>query len=253
MSMPPGPLVSRDRFDGVLFDLDGVLTATAKIHSVCWKRAFDEFLTLRTDERGEPFRPFDISTDYLTYVDGKPRYDGVRSFLASRGVELPEGEAADSPGFHTICAVGNYKSAMVAEVLAEEGVEVYPTSIELARRLREHGFRLAVVSSSKLCREVLQSASIDDLFELCIDGVVAERDGIAGKPAPDTFLAAAHGLGISPQRCVVVEDAISGVQAGRAGGFGLVVGIARHGDRADLERNGADVVVDDLAELALAQ
>lgn len=245
-------VLSRQRFDAVLFDLDGVLTATAKVHSVCWKRAFDEFLEHRASETGESFRPFDVSADYLEYVDGKPRYDGVRSFLASRGIELPEGASSDPPGFGTVRAVGNYKSEMVARVVAEEGVEVFPTSVELVRRLRDRGFRLAVVSSSKLCREVLEAVSIDRFFEVRIDGVVAERDGLQGKPAPETFLVAARELGVPAQRCVVVEDAISGVQAGRAGGFGLVVGVARHGERSELTRNGADVAVADLAELSVS-
>jgi alpha,alpha-trehalase len=242
-------LITPERYDAVLFDLDGVLTDTARVHAACWKRMFDAFLERSAERSGEPFRPFDPDGDYRHYVDGKPRYEGVRDFLASRGIELPEGDPADPPGRETLCGLGNRKNELIGEALASEGVEVYQGSVELVRRLRARGLRTAVVSSSKNCAAILAAAGIAELFELRLDGEVAARQDLAGKPAPDTFLRAARLLGVEPARAVVVEDAISGVQAGRAGGFGLVVGVDRHGDAGALRANGADVVVGDLGEL----
>ncbi len=244
-----GVTITRDRFDAVLFDLDGVLTATAKIHAACWKRAFDEFLRSRSGVEKEAFEPFDIATDYVRYVDGKLRYDGVRGFLESRGIHLPEGDPAEPPNFDTICGVGNLKEKMVREALETEGVEVFDGSVALVRTLREKGIKTAVVSASKNCRAVLQAAGIEDLFEARVDGVVAEQLSLPGKPAPDTYLKAAEMLGVEPGRAVVVEDAISGVQAGRDGGFGLVIGVDRKGDAGLLREHGADLVVVDLGEL----
>jgi beta-phosphoglucomutase family hydrolase len=242
-------LLSRNRFDAVLFDLDGVLTATAKVHAACWKRMFDEYLRMREAKTGELFRPFEIQTDYKTYVDGKPRYDGVRDFLKSRAIDLPEGNPDDPPDSVTVCGLGNRKNHMINDVLQSEGVEPYEGSIALVRELRRQGIKTAVVSSSQNCLAVLQAAKMADLFDARVDGNVAGRLGLRGKPAPDTFLAAATHLGVSPQRAVVVEDAISGVQAGRAGRFGLVIGVARKGEGDVLQDNGADVVVTDLSEL----
>ena len=242
-------LLSRNRFDAVLFDLDGVLTATAKVHAACWKRMFDEYLRMREAKTGELFRPFEIQTDYKTYVDGKPRYDGVRDFLKSRAIDLPEGNPDDPPDSATVCGLGNRKNHMINDVLQSEGVEPYEGSIALVRELRRQGIKTAVVSSSQNCLAVLQAAKMADLFDARVDGNVAGRLGLRGKPAPDTFLAAATHLGVSPQRAVVVEDAISGVQAGRAGRFGLVIGVARKGEGDVLQDNGADVVVTDLSEL----
>ena len=202
--------ITRERFDALLFDLDGVLTATARIHAACWKQMFDEFLSRRAGAAQEPFRPFEIATDYKVHVDGKPRFDGVRDFLRSRGIELPEGSPDDAPDSDTVAGLGNRKNALVQDALA---------------------------------------AGIEDLFDTRVDGVVATERGLAGKPAPDTFLAAAEELGVEPARAVVLEDALSGVQAGRAGSFGLVVGVNRHGDAKALLEQGADLVVDDLAEL----
>jgi beta-phosphoglucomutase family hydrolase len=241
--------LTRERFDAVLFDLDGVLTETATVHAACWKRLFDEFLRERSDRTGEPFRPFDPEADYLSHVDGKPREDGVRDFLKSRGIELPDGAPDDPPGTDTVRGLGNRKDQLVNEILESRGVEAYAGSAELVRALRAAGFGTAVVSSSRNCRAVLEAASIADLFDVRVDGEVAAQLGLPGKPRPDTFLAAARDLGVDPERAVVFEDAISGVQAARDGGFGLVIGVARHGDPEELRRNGADLVVDDLAEL----
>jgi beta-phosphoglucomutase family hydrolase len=242
-------LLSRDRFDAVLFDLDGVLTATAKVHAACWKKMFDEYLLKRANKTGEASRPFDIKRDYLAYVDGKLRYDGVRDFLKSRAIELPEGSPDDPPTAETVCGLGNRKNDMVNDVLQTEGVEPYQGSLALVRQLRGKGMKTAVVSSSHNCLAVLQAAKMADLFDARVDGEVADRLQLRGKPAPDTFLAASKQLGVPPQRAVVVEDAIAGVQAGRDGRFGLVVGVARKGDVDALKDNGADVVVADLSEL----
>ena len=242
-------LLSRKRFDAVLFDLDGVLTATAKIHAACWKRMFDGYLGMRANKTGEAFRAFEIQTDYKAYVDGKLRYDGVRDFLRSRAIELPEGRPDDLPTAETVCGLGNRKNDMINDVLESEGVEAYPGSAALVRQLRRQGTKTAVVSSSQNCLAVLQAAKMADLFDARVDGDVADRLHLRGKPAPDTFLVAAAELGASPGRAVVVEDAIAGVQAGRAGRFGLVIGVARKGEGGALKDNGADVVVADLSEL----
>lgn len=241
--------ISPDRFDAVLFDLDGVLTATAKVHAACWKRLFDEFLEERAAATGEPLKPFDIGEDYKLYVDGKLRYEGVRSFLGSRGIDLPEGTPDDPPGNRTVCELGNRKDAMVHEVLEAEGVDVYEGSVRLVEQVRSRGIRTAVVSASKNCKAVLEAARISDLFDQVVDGEVAERLRLPGKPEPDTYLKAAERLGVVPKRAVVVEDAISGVQAGRAGGFGLVIGVDRKADPESLRQGGADIVVRDLSEL----
>lgn len=243
------PQLSADRFDAVLFDLDGVLTDTAAVHARAWKTMFDDFLRDRAARDERPMEPFSIGGDYKTYVDGKPRYDGVRSFLTSRGIQLPEGSADDPPTAETICGLGNRKNDLVNQLLEDEGVVRYEGSLRLIHQLRDQGIKLGVVSSSRNCATVLAAAGIDDLFEARVDGVAAAARGLPGKPEPDTFLAAAADLGATPQRAVVVEDAISGVQAGRAGGFGLVIGVDREGDPEVLRSNGADVVVSDLGEL----
>jgi alpha,alpha-trehalase len=242
-------VITRRRFDALLFDLDGVLTATAVIHAASWKQMFDEFLSRHAGAAREPFRPFDIAADYKIHVDGKPRFDGVRDFLGSRGIELPEGSPDDAPDRDTIAGLGNRKNELVQEALAAGRVETFDGSIDLVRHARSEGFRTAVVSASNNCRAILVAAGIEELFDTRVDGVVATERGLAGKPAPDTFLAAARELDVEPARAVVLEDALSGVQAGRAGGFGLVVGVNRHGDAKALLEHGADLVVDDLAEL----
>jgi len=248
MSPPPKP-ITPGQFDAVLFDLDGVLTSTARIHSKCWKTMFDDFLSRMAAEGKEPFRPFDIETDYKLYVDGKLRYEGVRSFLASRTISLAEGNPEDLPTADIVCGLGNRKDELVKAAIDRGEVEAYPGSVALVRRLREQGIRTAVVSSSNNCEEVLRAAGILDLFEARVDGLVASQLQLPGKPAPDTFLKAAQLLGVRPARAVVVEDAIAGVQAGRAGGFGLVVGVDRGGAGEALRANGADVVVTDLGQL----
>jgi beta-phosphoglucomutase family hydrolase len=236
-------------FDAVLFDLDGVLTSTAKIHAACWRSMFDDFLRKHADRRRQPFTPFDIEHDYKAYVDGKPRYDGVRSFLESRGITLPYGSPADDPVTESVCGLGNRKDELVKRAIAAGKVEAYPGSVTLLHELRERKMLMAVVSSSNNCEEVLEAAGIADFFDARVDGIVATEKGLHGKPAPDTFLHAAHALDVSPEKAVVVEDALAGVEAGRAGGFGLVVGVDRSDVGAALRRHGADIVVTDLAEL----
>lgn len=241
--------------DGVracLFDLDGVLTQTAKVHAAAWKEMFDAYLKARAAASGERFVPFDEGDDYQEYVDGKPREAGVRSFLASRGIELPPGSPDDPPDRETVAGLGNRKNEIVLRLIRERGVQAYDGSVRYVKAAREAGLRRAVVSSSTNCRDVLRAASIDDLFEARIDGVVAEREHLRGKPAPDTFLAGARALSMSAPEAAVFEDALAGVAAGRAGGFGCVVGVDRVGHADELREHGAGVVVKDLADL-LAQ
>jgi beta-phosphoglucomutase family hydrolase len=235
--------------EACLFDLDGVLTQTATLHAAAWKDMFDPYLEARAKRAGEAFVPFDSVEDYDRYVDGKPRIDGVRSFLASRGITLPEGTPADAPGAETLFGLGNRKNELVLKLMRTRGVEAYEGSVRYVRAVRDAGLRRAVVSSSRNCREVLAAAGIDDLFEARIDGNVAEEQGLRGKPAPDTFLAGARALGLPPSRSAVFEDALAGVEAGRAGNFGFVVGVDRVGQARELRDHGADVVVQDLAEL----
>jgi beta-phosphoglucomutase family hydrolase len=232
-----------------LFDLDGVLTQTAKVHAAAWKKVFDEYLRRRAAETGEDFVPFDEVRDYDDYVDGKPRYDGVRSFLASRGIELPQGTPEDPQSARTIDGLGNRKNEIVLEMIHKDGVQPYEGSVRYVRAARERGLRRAVVSSSTNCRDVLAAAGIADLFELVVDGVVAEDQHLAGKPAPDTYLAGARALGVQPAQGAVFEDALAGVQAGCAGRFGCVVGVDRVGQARALRAHGAGVVVRDLSEL----
>jgi alpha,alpha-trehalase len=236
-------------FAAAIFDLDGVVTRTARVHAASWKRLFDEYLRERAAKLGEPFRPFDIERDYLRYVDGKPRYDGVESFLQSRGMALPRGDPADPPDRETICGLGNRKNQYFRDSLQKDGVEMFDSAVALIRRLRNRRVGTALVSSSRNARAVLEAAGLTDVFDVVIDGDDAARLGLKGKPAPNLFLKAAELLGVEPERAIVLEDAISGVQAGRAGGFGLVVGIDRRDQAAELKRNGADIVVADLANL----
>jgi len=238
-----------DSIRGCLFDLDGVLTKTAKVHDAAWKQMFDGYLRERAQRTGEPFVPFDLVKDYDEYVDGKPRADGTRSFLASRGIELPEGDEDDPPDAETVHGLGNRKNQIVLEKIRTEGVEPYEGSVRYVRAVRDAGLPRAVVSSSANAHDVLVAAGIDDLFDARIDGVVAEREHLRGKPAPDTFLAGARALGLRPNASVVFEDAQAGVAAGRAGGFGFVVGVDRVGQAEALKEHGADIVVTDLADL----
>ena len=242
--------ITRDRYDAVLFDLDGVITNTATLHAACWKRMFDEYLQKRANQRGEAFRSFDLANDYRLYVDGKPRFDGVRDFLRSRGIELPEGSRDDPTELETVCGLGNRKNELVNEVIEDKGVEPYEGSMRLIDQLRRRGFKIAVVTSSQNCTAVLKAAKLDAFFDARVDGDVMHEQHLAGKPAPDTFLAAAKLLGSEPARSVVIEDAIAGVEAGSRGKFGLVIGVARKGNADELRQHGAHLVVNDLSELA---
>lgn len=244
-----GALVTPERFDAALFDLDGVVTDTARIHALCWKRVFDDLLERRAKARGETFRSFDLEADYTRYVDGKARRDGVRDFLASRRIRLPEGSLDAPETEDSVAGIARHKDALFSDTLEKEGVKVYPGTVRWLEHLRGAGLRIAIVSASHHCQEVLLAAGLEGLFDARVDGQVADRRRLAGKPAPDVFLEAARELAAEPARAVVVEDALSGVAAGRAGGFGLVVGVARHGNGAELAAAGADVVVADLAEL----
>jgi len=210
---------------------------------------FDEYLQQRATQRGEIFKPFDLVTDYRLRVDGKPRYDGVRDFLTSRGIQLSEGNPEDPPQAETVCGLGNRKNRLVTKAIEDMGVQAYEGSVRFVRQLRRDGFKVAIVSSSENCAAILKAANLDDLFEVRVDGAMVEAEQLAGKPAPDTFLIGARLLGVEPARTVVVEDAISGIQAGLSGNFGLVIGVARKGDAEELERHGAHVVVNDLDEL----
>ena len=241
--------ITKEKFDAVLFDLDGVLTATAKVHAAAWKKIFDEYLQNRATENNEPFRPFDIQSDYRLYVDGKPRYDGTRDFLGSRGIHLPEGTPDSPPESETVCGLGNRKDKIIQQVIERDGVEAYEGSVALVRHLRSQGIKTAVVTSSHHGGPVVEAAGIGSLFDLRVDGNVIDQLKLAGKPAPDAYLKAAEQLSVAPTRAVVVEDALSGVQAGRNGGFGLVIGVARHDNADELAAHGADIVVSDLGEL----
>ena len=232
-----------------LFDLDGVLTDTASVHAAAWKQMFDDYLHVRAERTGEPFVPFDVKADYGPYVDGKPRLDGTRGFLASRGITLPDGEATDGPDAETVNGLATRKNDLVHEKIAELGVDVYPGSVRYLHAVRDAGLKTAVVSSSANAEVVLQVAGLADLIDHRVDGVVAKQRGLPGKPAPDTFLAAAADLGVAKEQAVVFEDALVGVAAGRAGAFGFVVGVDRLGQAQALRDHGADVVVQDLGEL----
>jgi beta-phosphoglucomutase family hydrolase len=243
------PVITRDKYDAVLLDLDGVITNTASLHAACWKQMFDAYFKKRAIQKGESFQPFDIATDYRLYVDGKPRFDGVRDFLTSRGIKLPEGTSDDPPEAETVGGLGNRKNELINKVIEDTGVEPYAGSVSFIRLLRRQGFKLAVVTSSQNCTTVLRAAKLHDLFDIQVDGNMIGEQHLAGKPAPDTFLKAAELLQVERARAVVIEDAISGVQAGRNGNFGLVIGVARKGNAGELLQNGAHAVVNDLGEL----
>ena len=249
MAVTAAALGLPDGIRACLFDVDGVLTKTAAVHAQAWKSIFDAFLRERAMHDGAPFVPFDILSDYDEYVDGKPRDDGVSSFLKSRGIRLPRGKHDDSPELETVCGIANRKNDLVLELIRHQGVEAYEGSVRYAVAAHAAGMRRAVVSASENCREVLAAAGIEDLFEVRIDGLVAEHEHLRGKPAPDTYLVAAERLGVQPSEAAVFEDALAGVGAGRAGGFRFVVGVDRVGQADALRAHGADVVVRDLAEL----
>jgi beta-phosphoglucomutase family hydrolase len=249
MPRPESKRVKRDQYDAVLFDLDGVITNTATLHAICWKQMFDEYLRERAEQKGEAFRPFDVATDYRLYVDGEPRFDGVRDFLRSRNIHLPEGSPDDPADVETVHGLGNRKNDLVNRAIAEVGVEPYAGTVQFIHQVRRDGFKIAVVTASQNCDAVLRAAKLDHLFEVRVDGNMIEAQRLAGKPAPDTFLIAAKLLDVEPIRTVVIEDAISGVEAGSNGKFGLVIGVARKGNAEELKRHGAHLVVDDLDEL----
>jgi beta-phosphoglucomutase family hydrolase len=236
-----------------LFDLDGVLTPTATVHASAWKTMFDAFLRARAQAGGAAFVPFDAIDDYDRYVDGRPRADGARSFLTARGIRLPEGSPADLAGAETVRGLANRKDEIFAQLLREKPLAAYPGSVQYVRAVRGGGLSTAVVSASRHCRQVLASAGIADSFDAVVDGVVARQQRLAGKPAPDTYLAAARALGLGAAESAVFEDALAGVAAGRGGRFRFVVGVDRVGQAAELRRDGADVVVTDLAELLEAR
>jgi beta-phosphoglucomutase family hydrolase len=245
----PNQLGLPDGIRACLFDLDGVLTDTASVHATAWKEMFDRFLRDRAAATGEPLRPFDAHDDYDAYVDGKPRLDGTRSFLDSRGIELPLGDPGDPDWTPTLHGLSNAKNTLVQQVLDRDGVHVYPGSRRYLEAVRDAGLHRAVVSSSANTARVLDAAGLTEFVEVRVDGLVAAERGLAGKPAPDTFLAAAAAFGLPPAVAVVFEDALAGVAAGRAGRFGFVVGVNRVGQAAELAAHGADTVVDDLADL----
>ncbi|MEV4344313.1 beta-phosphoglucomutase family hydrolase [Actinoplanes sp. NPDC049596] len=232
-----------------LFDLDGVLTQTALVHNAAWKQTFDTFLRTWSAQHDQEFVPFDSGADYHQYVDGRPRADGVRTFLASRGITLPEGTPDDGPDLETVNGLGNRKNILVLQKIKEGAVQVYEGSVEYLKAAQQAGLRRAVVSASANCKDVLEAAGIADYIEVRVDGVTAREQGLPGKPSPDTFLYAAKMLGLDPQSCAVYEDALAGVAAGRAGAFGIVIGVDRVGQSQALLDNGADVVVSDLSEL----
>ena len=242
-------IITKTKYDVVLFDLDGVITDTAGLHAACWKQMFDDFLQKRAAQKGEVFHPFDIEVDYLLYVDGKPRFDGVRDFLNSRDIHLPEGNMDDPPHAETVIGLGNRKNDLVNKMIEETGVQPYEGTVRLIHQLRDRGFRMAVVTSSQNCASVLRAAHLDKVFDLQVDGNTLHEQHLAGKPAPDMFLFAAKRLGVEPQRAIVIEDAISGVQAGSSGKFGLVIGVARKDNAEELRHNGAQLVVNDLGDL----
>ncbi len=240
--------IARDRFDAVIFDMDGVVTDTASLHARAWKHMFDDYLQRWASRRDETFVPF-RDEDYLRYVDGRPRYDGVAAFLASRGIDLPYGRPDDPPDRETVCGLGNRKNDLFWQLLDEHGPQRYDSTVRLLHVLRQHALSTAVISSSRNAAAVLEAAGVRDLFDAEVDGQEADRLGLPGKPDPAVFLEATRRLGTVPQRAVVVEDALAGVQAGRAGRFGLVIGVDRGGQPDELAAAGADVVVDDLARV----
>jgi len=246
---PAGAPIDLTAYQALLFDLDGVITRTATIHATAWKRLFDTFLARRAHVLGIAFEPFEIATDYLRSVDGRRRYDGVQAFLHSRGIDLPPGTPQDPPGEDTVCALGNAKNRYFAEELQRHGVELFDDTVALIRAARAHGAKTAVVSASENCRDILERAGLRELFDAEVTGIEAARLGLDGKPAPDTFLYAAKLLGVAPRDAVVLEDAVSGVQAGRAGGFGLVIGVDRQHSSDALIANGADLACPDLRQL----
>jgi trehalose-phosphatase len=252
-SNSPAFTIARRVIDGILFDLDGVVTDTAKLHAAAWKELFDGYLQQRAARKHESVEPFDPDTDYRRYIDGKPRYQGIESFLNSRGIELPYGDPTDGPEQETIYGLGNKKNSLFLARLKAQGAEVYHSTVALIHALKARGIKVGIVSSSKNCAAVLEATGLAELFDTRVDGWDSERFGLKGKPAPDIFLKAAEQLGVLPERTVILEDAIAGVEAGRNGRFAVVIGVARQSEPAALHTHGADVVVGDLREIGIAE
>jgi HAD superfamily hydrolase (TIGR01509 family) len=240
-------------FDAAIFDMDGVITRTAIVHSHAWKQMFDEYLRFREQQFQEPLREFTHAGDYLLYVDGRPRYRGVDAFLKSRGINLAFGAPEDPPGRETVCGLGNRKDEFFNRVLEEEGVGLYDSTVKLVKELADRGVKVGVATSSKNCVVVLEKARISHLFATRVDGVVSAELGLKGKPEPDIFTTASDNLGVEPHRAIVVEDAVPGVQAGAKGEFGLVIGVARENNAVELKNHGADFVVGDLSETSVEE
>ncbi|MCK5534696.1 HAD-IA family hydrolase, partial [bacterium] len=238
-------------FDAVIFDLDGVVTKTALLHSEAWKETFDQYLQQRKNKNNKPFREFTHEDDYLPFVDGKPKYEGVKSFFQSRGINIPFGDPSDTADKNTICGVGNKKNILFRQLLKKRGAETYPSTIQFIKNLKESGIRVGVASSSRNCETILESVGLEKLFETRVDGVVSAQLKLKGKPEGDIFVKASRNLNAVPSKTVIVEDAISGIQAGRNGGFGLVLGVARNNNESELIENGADIVVSDLAKISM--
>ncbi len=238
-------------FKAVIFDLDGVITQTARVHSLAWKKMFDEYLEFRFTTYGEPFKEFDHERDYLPFVDGKSRYKGVESFLLSRGINIDFGNPSDPPGRETICGLGNKKDSTFNAIVTGEGVRVYNSTVDIIKKLKKLGIKLGVASSSKNCKAVLEAADLLELFDTRVDGVVSAKLNLKGKPEPDIFTTACNNLKSEYKKAIIVEDAISGVQAGAKGNFGLVLGIARENNEEELKKNGADRVIRDFSEITI--
>ncbi len=238
-------------FDAVIFDLDGVITQTAKVHSLAWKRMFDDYLRLRQQKYGEIYKAFTHDNDYLPFVDGKPRYNGVESFLVSRNIHLSFGNPSDSPDVESICGLGNMKDRTFNTILSNDGVQVYDSTVEIIRKLRNLGMPLGVASSSKNCKQILQAVGLLELFGTRVDGVISAELNLKGKPEPDIFLTACDNLQVDYMKTIIVEDAVSGVQAGAKGNFGFVLGIARENNEIELMKNGADRVIRDFSEISI--
>jgi beta-phosphoglucomutase family hydrolase len=243
----------RQEFDAVIFDMDGVVTDTTTVHSQAWKQMFDEYLRRRAQQQGEPFREFTHQQDYRTHVDGKPRYQGVEAFLASRGIHLPSGSSEDDPAAETVCGLGNRKNEIFNTIIETAGVKVYGSTLVLIHDLLGAGIKVGLATSSRNSALVLARTQTNGLFSTVVDGNVSARLGLLGKPHPDIFVTAAANLGVACARAIVVEDAVAGVRAGARGGFGLVVGVARENNARELCENGADVVVRDLAEVSVEE
>lgn len=236
-------LIRTKGIKALIFDLDGVVTQTARVHAKAWQQMFDDYLKTTSKKDGTPYQPFNLEADYIRYIDGIPRYDGVRQFLLSRGIVLPEGDINDKPGKETIRGLGNLKNLYFLKLVQENGVDVYPDTIEWIKEQQLQGMRTAVISASRNCKTILEAAQLSHLFEVRVDGVVAEMLGLKGKPAPDVFVEAAEKLGVPINRSAIFEDALAGVEAGRTGGFALVVGVDRSDVSADLLAHGADLVI----------